>query len=72
MGRNAPAVDATCCRIMGIDPARIGYLAYASGRLGPIRESNIRQVGEAIAALRTDFRLLDVIPAHRGLRLRRS
>jgi len=72
MGRNAAAVDATCCRIMGSDPARIGYLAYASGRLGPIRESNIRQVGEAIAALRTDFRLLDVIPAHRGLRLRRS
>jgi uncharacterized protein (DUF362 family) len=72
MGESAVAVDATCCRIMGIDPGRVGYLAYASGRLGPIRESNIRQVGESVAPLRTDFRLLDNIPAHRGLRLRRG
>ncbi|MCE5307163.1 MAG: DUF362 domain-containing protein [Acidobacteriales bacterium] len=72
MGRNAPAVDATCCRIMGIDPVRIGYLSYASGRLGPIRESNIRQAGEAIVPLSTDFRLIDKISAHQGLRLRKN
>jgi uncharacterized protein (DUF362 family) len=69
MGRNLPAVDATCARIMGINPHRIRYLAGASGRLGPIREANVRQLGETIAAVRTPFALLESIPAHRGIRL---
>jgi uncharacterized protein (DUF362 family) len=69
MGRNLPAVDATCARIMGIDPHRVPYLAAASGRLGPIRLSDIRQRGEAIASVRTDFALVEKIDAHRGLRL---
>ena len=34
MGRNLTAVDATCARIMGIDPFRVKYLAAADGRLG--------------------------------------
>jgi uncharacterized protein (DUF362 family) len=38
MGRNLPAVDATCSRIMGIDPHKVSYLAAASQRLGPIRD----------------------------------
>ena len=50
MGTNLPAVDATCARLMQIDPARVGYLAAASGRLGPIAERHIRQRGEMIAA----------------------
>src|SRR5579864_7730985 len=29
-GRNLPAVDATCCRIMGIGPAKIGYLRLSA------------------------------------------
>jgi uncharacterized protein (DUF362 family) len=70
LGRNLPAVDATCARIMGIDPSRIDYLAAASGYLGLIREENIRQRGENLAAVRTNFALLDKIPAQRGLRLR--
>jgi uncharacterized protein (DUF362 family) len=69
MGRNLPAVDATCARIMGIDPHRVPYLAAASGKLGPIRLSDIRQRGEAIASVRTDFALVEKIDAHRGLRL---
>ena len=36
MGTNLPAVDATCARLMQIDPWRVGYLAAASSRLGPI------------------------------------
>lgn len=68
MGRNLPAVDATCSRIMGIDPNRIAYLA-AAGKLGPIDEPAIEQRGEKVAAVRTDFALLDHIHAHRGLRL---
>jgi uncharacterized protein (DUF362 family) len=69
MGRNLPAVDATCTRVMGIDPNKIPYLKLASGRLGAIRESNIIQRGENIASVRRDFQLLDFIPAHRGIRL---
>ena len=60
MGRNLPAVDATCTRIMGLNPYGVSYLAQASGRLGPIHESNIIQHGESIAALRTRFEILDV------------
>lgn len=69
MGRNLPAVDATCARIMGINPRRIPYLEMAAGRLGPIREANIRQLGESIAAVRTPFALIEAIPAHRGIKL---
>jgi uncharacterized protein (DUF362 family) len=69
MGRNLPAVDATCARIMGIDPYKVSYLAASSERLGPIRERQIRQRGEPIISVRTDFSLMEKIDAHRGLRL---
>lgn len=68
MGRNLTAVDATCARIMGVNPYRVRYLAKADGRLGPVRENSIMQVGETIASVRTNFQLLEHIPAHRGLR----
>jgi uncharacterized protein (DUF362 family) len=64
-GRDLAAVDATCCRIMGIDPARIGYLQMAEG--GRIAEKDIHQLGEQPATVRTDFQLL---PAFAGIRLR--
>lgn len=69
MGRNLPAVDATSARIMGVDPHKVAYLTEASGRLGSIREFLIRQRGESIASVRTDFALMENIPAQRGLRL---
>ena len=69
MGRNFAAVDATCCRIMGIDPYRVSYLERADNWLGPIAEDVIEQRGETIASVRTNFNLIDTIPAHRGLRL---
>lgn len=68
MGRNLPAVDATCARIMGVDPYRVEYLARAEERLGPVREASIHQVGEPLTAVRTPFRLLEKIPAQRRLR----
>lgn len=70
MGRNFPAVDASCARVMGLDPLKVKYLAMASRSLGPIREAAIVQVGEEIASVRTEFQLVDEIPVHRGLRLR--
>jgi uncharacterized protein (DUF362 family) len=69
MGRNLPAVDATCCRIMGIDPYKVSYLERADKWLGPIEEASVEQRGEAIAAVRTNFNLIETIPAHQGLRL---
>jgi len=60
VGANYPAVDATVARIMELDPARIPYLQLAAGRLGPIEETRIRQVGEPIAAVATPFEILDV------------
>ena len=68
MGRNFPAVDATCSRVMGIDPRRVNYLADASGSLGAIREENIRQRGEFLSAVQTPFMLVDRIPAQKKLR----
>jgi uncharacterized protein (DUF362 family) len=68
MGRNLPAVDATSARIMGIDPKKVPYLAKASGRLGPIQEASIRQRGETIRSVRTDFSLVEEISAQKGIR----
>jgi uncharacterized protein (DUF362 family) len=68
LGRNPASVDATCARIMGIDPNRVRHLD-AARKIGPIRESYISQRGETIASARTDFELLDKIHAQRGLRL---
>lgn len=68
MGRNLVAVDATCARIMGINPQKVAYLAAAAGKLGPIKASNVFQRGETIESVRTNFELLQNIEAHRGLR----
>ena len=71
MGRNAVSVDATSCRIMGIDPRRIDYLNRADGKLGSIRTRDIDQRGEDPATVRRDFALLDYVPAQQGIRLSR-
>jgi len=69
MGRNLAAVDATCCRIMGIDPYKVSYLERADNWLGPVSEAAIEQRGESIPSVRTNFNLIETIPAHQGLRL---
>jgi uncharacterized protein (DUF362 family) len=66
MGSDLPAVDATCCRIMGIDPSKVEYLNMASDNLGNVEESRIEQRGEKIRDVRTNFALID---SFRGLRL---
>jgi len=58
-GNDVVAVDATCCRIMGIDPLKIDYLRIARGEEN-LGESAFRQIGEPIAAVRTNFDLMDV------------
>ena len=60
MGRSLPAVDATCVRMMGLNPYGVRYLTEASGRHGPIHEWNIAQRGESIASLKTRFEIVDM------------
>jgi uncharacterized protein (DUF362 family) len=57
-GRDPVAVDATCCRVMGIDPKQIEYLQLARG-VENLGESAFRQTGENIRSVRTDFALVD-------------
>ncbi len=57
MGADLRAVDATCCRLMGIDPARIGYIADSTG-LGKATAKGIEQRGERLADVRTEFGLI--------------
>jgi hypothetical protein len=69
MGKNLPAINATCARIMGINPEKIPYLKHASRRLGAIKEPNIEQRGEKVVSVRKVFKLLNYIPAHNGIGL---
>jgi uncharacterized protein (DUF362 family) len=65
MGRDLVAVDATCCRIMRINPAKVAYLNMAAdlGNLDPVK---IEQRGERIDLFEKPFAL---IHEHRDLRL---
>ena len=56
-GRDMPAVDATCCRIMGIDPAQIGYLQMAG------IPGEIHQTGRASGDGPYEFRVAPDVPA---------
>lgn len=60
VGRNSAAVDATCARLIGMEPTRLRYLQYASGHLGPILERNIMQRGERIERFRQHFEVLNI------------
>jgi uncharacterized protein (DUF362 family) len=66
-GASPVAVDATCCRIMGLDPERIRYLQLAAGEHN-LGEALIPQRGERIASVATSFA---VLPSLEGLRLPR-
>jgi len=64
-GDNLPAVDATCCRIMGIDPLKIRYLRISAGSEA-LAESSILQAGESVSSVQTNFQLL---PNFQSIRL---
>jgi uncharacterized protein (DUF362 family) len=64
-GNDPAAVDATCCRIMRIDPAKVGYLRIAAEGGAQIAEAGIRQTGESIASVATPFALLPYFRSYR-------
>jgi uncharacterized protein (DUF362 family) len=63
-GSDAVAVDATCCRVMGLRPDRIKYLISAGTMLGNINTDKIQQLGERITSVRTPF---SVLPAFQDI-----
>ncbi|MCS7043341.1 MAG: DUF362 domain-containing protein [Bryobacteraceae bacterium] len=67
-GTNLVAVDATCCRLMGIDPSLVPSLSMAQ-HLGPVEPEWIEQRGEKPETLRQDFALM---PMWAWLRSRKS
>lgn len=58
-GSDVAAVDATCCRIMGIDPRKIDYLRIARGEEN-LGEASFAQIGESIRSVRSNFELMEV------------
>jgi len=65
-GRDLRAVDATCCRLMRIDPLQIRYLRLSVDSEAVLLERNIVQIGESIRSAATPFQL---IPEFRRVRL---
>ena len=58
MGPDLVAVDATCCRIMGIEPYKVEYLRMGAD-LGHIRPERIEQRGELVTAVKNRFELVE-------------
>ena len=69
-GDDPVAVDATCCRVMGIDPFRVEYLRLGAGEDGGrLEEAAIHQTGEQFRAVALNFELPSDLP---DLRLERQ
>jgi uncharacterized protein (DUF362 family) len=69
LSRDLAALDATCARIIGLDPMKLAYLALAGEYLGNVDPDAIRQRGEAPGRYATTF---DVIDGFKSARLRQS
>ena len=64
-GNDPVAVDATCCRIMRIEPKKVGYLRLAAEAGAELSEAGIRQIGEKIASVATPFELIPYFRSYR-------
>ena len=56
-GAHPPSVDATCCRVMQIDPEKIRYLQLVASR-SRWNSTSIRQIGESVDSVKCRFALL--------------
>jgi uncharacterized protein (DUF362 family) len=65
LGDDPVAVDATCCRAMGLRPEKVKYLAAAGTLLGHLNTMKIQQLGETVASVRTPFTVLDAFQSLR-------
>ena len=69
MGSDLTAVDATCARLMGLDPRKLTYLREAGRFLGNLDDAHIDQRGEPMARFAGTF---DIIDSFKPARLKRS
>jgi uncharacterized protein (DUF362 family) len=66
MGADPVAVDATCCRLMRLQPERISYLSMGQRKkLGRQTEAAVEQLGERIDALAQPF---EIVPHFQQIR----
>jgi uncharacterized protein (DUF362 family) len=61
-GADLVAVDATCARVIGLDPWRISYLREASAFLGNVHPGRIVSVGESVSRYATQFDVVEHFP----------
>jgi uncharacterized protein (DUF362 family) len=54
-GDDPVAVDATACRVMGLRPEKVPYLASAGTLLGNLETPKIQQVGESVEQVQVKF-----------------
>jgi hypothetical protein len=60
MGNDPLAVDATCCRLMRLDPERMGsFVKGYQKKLGRLKEAEIQQLGETIESLAQPFETIE-------------
>ena len=65
LANDAVAADATCARLMGLEPARIVHIHEGSGFLGNSLSQLIDQAGETVRSPSVPFR---VVPEFEFLR----
>ena len=68
-GRTLVAVDATCARVIGLDPWKIPYLEKAGRFLGNLESERIQHRGESPSRYATTF---DVVDHFKKIRLERT
>jgi uncharacterized protein (DUF362 family) len=66
MSRDLVSLDATAARVIGLDPARLGYLSEGGRFLGNLDERRIEQRAESVSRFATTF---DVVDAFKSARL---
>jgi uncharacterized protein (DUF362 family) len=64
-GDDPVAVDASACRVMGLNPEKIEYLSRAGTMLGHLEPAKIHQIGEPLGSVSMPF---SVLPAFESLR----
>ena len=69
MGHDLVAVDATCCRLMMLNPEKIGYIVLGNmKKLGRMNAAEIPQLGESIDSLAQTF---ETVPHLDALRVKK-
>lgn len=59
LGADPVAVDATCARLMTLEPWRVKHLERAAAFMGNVEEERVEQVGEDLETFRKDYRVIE-------------